>query len=238
MFPYWTMFPFMMKPIPTINEEPPTIYYLLRAIVDDEDVKTSSLADRGREIIFDFDYPLTSNISKRDFETMILNKFMMRRIGTETLTAFKINLSVKLNEIMPLYNKLFDSIDGWNLFSDGEETTRTLQDNKISSSQNTITNQTYTNNTSDRRYSDTPQNRLNEVQSGEYMTDYNYDTNISNDNSRSDGTATSNDNSNIIENIKRTPADKISVYKEFIENKQNIYTMIFKDLDCLFYQLV
>lgn len=238
MFPYWTIFPFMMKPIPTIDEQPPTIYYLLRAIVDDDDVKTSSLADRGRETIFDFEYPLTSKISKRDFETMILNKFMMRRIGTETLNAFKINLSVKLNEIMPLYNKLFDSLDGWNLFSDGEEMTRTMEDQKSSTSQNRIENQTNTNNTSDRRYSDTPQNRLLDVQNGTYMTDYNYDTNTSNDNSISSGNATSNDNTNIVENIKRTPADKITIYKEFIENKQNIYTMIFKDLDCLFYQLV
>lgn len=238
MFPYWTIFPLMMKPIPTIDEQPPTIYYLLRAIVDDDDVKTSSLADRGREIIFDFDYPLTSKISKCDFETMILNKFMMRRIGTETLNAFKINLSVKLNEIMPLYNKLFDAIDGWELFSDGEETIRTLDDSKTSQSENTITNQTNTNNISDRRYSDTPQNRLDDVQNGSYMTDYNFDTNTSNDSSVSNGNATSNDNTNLLEHIKRSPADKISVYKEFIENKQNIYTMIFKDLDCLFYQLV
>ena len=237
MFYPW-MFPIMMKPIPTIDEQPPTIYYLLRAIVDDENIKTSELASVGRETIFDFEYPLSNKVNKEDFEKMILNKFMFRRIGTQTLTSFKINLSVKLNEIMPLYNKLFDSLDGWNLFEDGEETTRTLQDNKTSSSQNTINNQSNTNNISDRRYSDTPQDRLIDVQDGTYMTDYNYDTNTSNDNSTSTGNATSSDNTNVIENIKRTPADKMNLYKEFIENKQNIYSMIFKDLDVLFYQLV
>lgn len=236
MFPW--IYPLFMKPIPTINEEPPTIYYLLRAIVNDDSVKTSELAKIGREQIFDFDYPLTNKISKEDFETMILNKYMMRRIGTETLTSFKINLCVKLNEIMPLYNKLFDAIDGWNIFDDGEEMTRTLQDTKTSSSQNTINNQTSSNNISDRRYSDTPQDRLQDVQDGTYLTDYNYDTNTSNDNSISSGTGSSNDNTNVLENIKRTPADKINIYKNFIESKNNIYTMIFKDLDVLFYQLV
>lgn len=237
MFYPW-MFPIMMKPIPTIDEQPPTIYYLLRAIVDDEDVKTSMLADRGREYIFDFEYPLTDKITKKDFETMILNKFMMRRIGTETLTSFKINLSVKLNEIMPLYNKLFDSIDGWDLFNDGEVTSRELTDSKQSESHNNITNNSSTQNISDRRYSDTPQNKLNQVQNGTYLSDYNFDTSNGTDSSTTNGVLSSNDNTSVNEIIRRSPSDKIAIYKDFIENKQNIYSMIFKDLDELFYQLV
>lgn len=237
MFYPW-MFPIMMKPIPTIDEQPPTIYYLLKAIVDDEDVKTSKLAESGREYIFDFDYPLTDKISKHDFEVMILNKFMMRRIGTETLTSFKINLSVKLNEIMPLYNKLFDAIDGWDLFNDGEVTSRELTDNKQTESHNDITNNSNTQNISDRRYSDAPQNKLDQVQNGTYLSDYNFDVSNGNDYSTTNGVLTSNDNTSVNEIIRRSPADKIAIYKDFIENKNNIYTMIFKDLDELFYQLV
>lgn len=237
MFPWWGIYP-MMKPIPTIDEQPPTLYYMLRAILDDEEIKTSKLAEIGRNYIFDFDYPLTSNISKKDFETMILNKFLFRRIGTQTLTSFKINLSVKLNEIMPMYNKLFDAIEYWNIFEDGEEISRTLEDNKISTSENNINNTNLSKSVSDRRYSDTPQNRLSDIENGTYMTDYNLDNNTSNDNSTSHGNASSNDNTNVTENIKRTPADKINIYKQFIESKNNIYTMIFKDLDSLFYQLV
>ena len=33
-------------------------------------------------------------------------------------------------------------------------------------------------------------------------------------------------------------SDKINIYKQFLESKNNIYSMIFKDLDSLFYQLV
>ena len=241
MFYPW-MFPILMKPIPTIDEQPPTIYYLLRAIVDDESIKTSELAKIGRNVIFDFDYPLTNLIDKETFETMILNKFMMRRIGTQTLTSFKLNLNVKLNEIMPLYNKLFESLDGWNLFNDGEIITRTQTDNKISSSSNKIisSSNTFNNNISDRRYSNTPQNALQDVQNGTYITDYNFDhdTNSGNDSSTTSGNANANDNNITNEEIRRSPADKINIYKEFIESKNNIYTMIFKDLDSLFYQLV
>lgn len=241
MFYPW-MFPYLMPPIPTIDEQPPTIYYLLKAIVNDNNIKTSDLADAGRNEIFDFTYPLSNLIDKKDFECMILNKFMMRRIGTQTLTAFKLNLSVKLNEIMPLYNKLFESIDGWDLFNDGEVITRVQQDDRNSSSSNkvdSISSATSTN-TSDRRYSNTPQNELVDVQNGEYLTEYNLDTDVNNSGgtSTTNGSANSTDNNITNEKITRTPADKISIYKDFIESKNNIYTMIFKDLDCLFYQLV
>ena len=241
MFYPW-MFPILMKPIPTIDEQPPTIYYLLRAIVDNEDIKTSELAKAGRSEIFDFDYPLTNLIDKEKFETMILNKFMMRRIGTQTLTSFKLNLNVKLNEIMPLYNKLFESIDGWNLFNDGEVVTRTQTDDRTTNSNNSVESSSSTNNnsTSDRRYSNTPQNAVYDVQSGAYITDYNYDQDKSNssDTSNTSGTANSTDNNVTTEEIRRSPANKIEIYKNFIESKNNIYSMIFKDLDVLFYQLV
>lgn len=109
--------------LPTNNYNPPTIYSILESIVNygkDDKTKIKDLAKVGRSEIFDFDYPLTDNIKKEDFETMILNKFLMRRIGFETLTAFKIQLNVKLNEIMPMYNKMFDAIENWDILNDGE----------------------------------------------------------------------------------------------------------------------
>ena len=94
----------------------------------------------------------------------------MRRIGFETLTAFKIQLNCKINEIIPIFNKLYDSISNWDLFI-GDETIRTGTDETNSNSaNNTVTNgtntsNTVTNNISDRKYSDTPQNHLEEVRS-------------------------------------------------------------------------
>lgn len=218
------IYPFIMPPAYPDYDLPPTIYSILKSFVyyDEEQPKIKDLASKGRENIFDFDYPLTENIEKSDFEVMILNHFLMRRIGYDTVTAFKIALNVKLNEIMPIYNKLFDSLDGWNLFNDGERVTE--------SGSNSLNNVTSSNNTSDRRYSDTPQNQLANVQNGSYVTDYNYDTDI--------GNVTSNSNGSDSRTIIRTPNDKIKIYKEFIENKKSIYTMIFEDLDSLFYGLI
>lgn len=231
--------------LPTNNYNPPTIYSILESIVNygkDDKTKIKDLAKVGRSEIFDFDYPLTDNIKKEDFETMILNKFLMRRIGFETLTAFKIQLNVKLNEIMPMYNKMFYAIENWDILNDGEITEKSGTDDRNIDTTNTLKNSSITNNSeiSDRRNSDLPQSQLANVRDGSYVTDYNYDTNSSksSDSSNSEGFSNSKDNNVYNEVIKRSPADKISIYKEFQENLKSIYTLIFKDLDCLFFQLL
>lgn len=254
---YFMPFPF----IPANCEKPPTVYTILESIVNygkDNKTKIKNLAKEGRTTIFDFDYPLTNKISKEDFECMILNHFLMRRIGFDTVTAFRIQLNVKINEIMPLYNKMFDAIENWNIFDDGEITERTGTDNR------TIDNTTQTNNNtsntlknnsettseeiSDRRNSELPQDQLELLRNGSYVSNYNYDQNNgkSTDKSDSQGESKSNtdnksntkDDNIYQETIKKSPTDKIAIYKEVQENLKSIYGMIFKDLECLFYQVL
>lgn len=231
------LYPLTIPKLPNKNYKPPTIYQILEAIVNygkDEKSKIKDLAKNGRAKIFDFDYNLSEKISKEEFETMILNKFMMRRIGFDTLTAFKVALNVKINEIMPVYNKMFDFLDGWDLFNDGEVTTRDRDyngDSQINSDINSNSN-----NTSDRRFSELPQNEISNVKDGRYMTDYNFDTDTNN--SSTNQSSNSTDSNREHEVITRSPADKIRIYREFLENKNSIYTLIFKDLEELFYQIV
>lgn len=236
------MFYYMMMPIlHNINTEPPTLYSLMNSIVNYNNpnpVKISELSKNARTTIFNFDYPLSSKVLKEDFEIMILNKFIQRRIGYQTFTSWQLQLNVKLNEIMPLYNKLFDSLEGWDLFNDGEQVTRDVTDNRIIDGTSSQSGSGTTNQTSDRRYSELPQNQITNVQDGTYLTTYNYDTENGTTTQNSRTTTKSDDKGNLKETIKRSPADKIKIYQEFIQNKNNIYTMIFKDLDTLFYQIV
>lgn len=252
---------------------PPTLYALLNSKLNfdsDEKVKIKNLAKDGRTFVFNFDYPLSTNWNKEEFETMILNHFLMRRIGYETFTAFQIALNVKLNEIMPMYNKLYDSIANWNLFNDGETVTRqqtdartntnitnntvneTIADTIANTSGSTGTNTSAT--TSDQRHSDTPQNQIADVRDGKYVSDYRYnqdngtltstETSTSNttdnktDNKTDNTTSNTTDNNLTNESIIRTQHDKINIYKQFLEEKQNLYTMIFTDLDSLFFQVI
>lgn len=247
MYPMLSIYPLIpnIRKLGISHDEPPTIYALLNSYVNyaaDVPTKIKDLANAGRAMFFDFDYPLATGIVKSDFECMILNHFMMRRIGYETVTAFKIALNVKLNEIMPEYNRLFDSIANWNLFNDGEHITRQATDARITNNTNSNTGSTTgtTSNTSDRRYSNTPQNQLSDVQNGNYVSEYNYDSDNTTATSTSTNTGTNNtqDSGNQNETIIRTPSDKIRLYSEFLKNRQNVYTMIFKDLDSLFYQII
>ena len=236
MFPWWGITPMFYPMLPNDCNKPPTIYSLLESIVNfekDTPVKTSELAKNGRDKIFDFNYPLTSNISKEDFEVMILNNYMMRRIGYETLTAFKIAMEVKLNSIMPIYNKMFDSLENWNLFTDGENITRTVTrgENSTTTSNSSLNSTTR----DDNRYSDTPQGRLSDIEAGTYMTDYTLNQNTSN--STGNSTDTNNKNGTETENITRTPGEKLELYKEFQNNIKSIYQLIFDELDDLFYSL-
>lgn len=236
------MFHYMMIPLlNNINTEPPTLYSLMNSIVNYNNpnpVKISELSKNARATIFNFDYPLSSKLLKEDFEVMILNKFIQRRIGYQTFTSWQLQLNVKLNEIMPLYNKLFDSLEGWDIFNDGEQMTRDVTDNRIIDGTSSQSGSGTTNQTSDRRYSELPQNQITNVQNGTYLTTYNYDTENGTTTQNSSTTTKSDDKGNLKETIKRSPADKIKIYQEFIQNKNNIYTMIFKDLDTLFYQIV
>lgn len=231
------IFHYLLTPwLPTNCDLPPTLKSLMNSICNyDKEEKTNiyNLAKGSRETIFNFDYPLSDKVNREDFEVMILNHYIHRRIGFDTPTEFRIALNVKLNEIMPRYNKLFDMLDGWDLYTGGETTIRLQTDNGT----NTLNNTVNANNTniSDRRNSQMPQNELESVRDGNYMTNYNYDTNTDSGTTVSNSTGNNTNTTN--ETITRSPSDKIRIYKEFMENIQSIYTLIFKDLDPLFYGL-
>lgn len=218
--------------IPDNDNDPPTIYALLNSYVNyGKEVKTpiNKLAENGRELFFNFEYPLSDNVSRATFEIMILNHFLMRRIGYETVTAFDIALNVKINEIMPKYNKLFDSMIGWDLFRDGELTERTVENEN-----NTLaTASGSTNNISDRRYAELPQSELSNLRDGSYVTDYNYDT----DNATTSNNSSSTDTGELHETVNKSNMDKTNLYKVFSNEINNVYTLIFKELEPLFYGL-
>ena len=250
LFPYIDNgYPLIYPFLPRNCEKPPTIYSILESIVNygtDDKTKIKDLAKVGRTKIFDFDYPLSDKISKEEFECMILNHYLTRRIGFDTPTLFKIQLNVKLNEIMPMYNKMFDSIDGWDIFKDGEKSTRYGTDNReinsTSNTENTLHNKSNSENISDRRYSDTPQNELQNIRDGKYVTEYNYDTNNAEDTSDSNGTSqntlNTNDDNTYNEIIEKTNANKIEILKQMQQEIKSIYSLIFNDLDDLFYSII
>ena len=208
-------------------DEPPTLFKLLDSIINgDKDwfsadrVPSDKIAESARKYVFDFDYDLTKNVNKEDFEINFIEHFLMRRIGMETFNAFKIMLRSRLREILPYYNRKFDLIymsfedlfegDGYTLnIEESEELNGTETGTKdstysresadetersLSETKTTaVESENTTNVTDDRRHSDTPQSQLSNVQNGSYVTDYNYDQN--------NGTATGESNETISDSV-------------------------------------
>ena len=220
-----------------MNPQPLTLYSILNSIANyDSEVKTKirDLAKVTHKEIFDFDYVLSDKLNKDQFEIDILNHFLERRIGYDTITSFQIHLETKLHEILPYYNTLFDALSDYKLFNDGEKIERHL-DNSRSIDTESATN-TKGNVIDDRKYSKYPQNQLDDVMDGNYVTDQNYNTNDLTNNTDMN----SNSNESNIENevITRSPTDKMKLYESYLKTKDSIMTRLYKDLDVLFYQLV
>ena len=67
------------------------------------------ILESGRNYIFDFSYPIFDAAYKPVLETKILKHYYTREIGEETVGLWKLRLNARLNEIMPYYNKLYES---------------------------------------------------------------------------------------------------------------------------------
>lgn len=240
------------------HDMPPTLYSLMNSYVnfnktEDEKVKIIDLPSAFKDYLFDFSYPL-DNTLKTSFEENFLTHYMFRRIGFETYMSFKIHLKSKLNEIMTKYNEMLLEIKNLNFLGSEEVHTRTLEDERTgtSSTSNTSSNtSSSTSNgssstTSDNRYSDTPQNQLSDVRNGTYLTDYTYNqqtgtsqaTASGNSSGTSSSEAETTNNANISETINIHRGDSTDEYLKYQDKVLHIYTLIYKELDSLFYGIM
>lgn len=71
--------------------------------------KVDEIVSEARELIFDFDYPIFDEEYRPELEEKILHHYYLREIGAETYGQFKLFLSQRLREIMPLYNHMYAS---------------------------------------------------------------------------------------------------------------------------------
>lgn len=208
-----------------MNPIPPTLYSILNSIANYDATEKTKIRDLARvthDKVFDFDYELSSAINKDEFEIEILNHYMMRRIGFETFTAFQLYLENKLKEILPYYNLMLDAFKDFNLFNNGEVITRVKNDTRNTTGTSASDGE--------NRLSEYPLNELDDLTDGKYVSTQNTTTVNANN--------TTNDVGSENERIERSPVDKMSIYKSYLETRRSVMSMIYKDLDILFYGLV
>lgn len=67
------------------------------------------ILEAGRRYIFSFTYPIFDERYRGVLENKILKHYYTREIGEETVGLWKLRLDARMNEIMPFYNKLYES---------------------------------------------------------------------------------------------------------------------------------
>lgn len=123
--------------------------FICESLVPNYEIKSiNEIIEEARQKIFDFEYPIIDESYKKILETKIIKHFYIREIGLETYGLWKLRLDSKMNEIMPFYNKLYESelykIDP--LIN--TDITKTSSTNGNNTKQGTTNNSTSINNTS------------------------------------------------------------------------------------------
>ena len=151
-------------------------------------------------IIFSFDFPIFDEEYREVLCTKILRHYYTREIGLETYALWKLKLQTKLNEIMPFYNKLYESeLLTYNPLYDVDMTTtnvgtRTGESNNLRTDARTgvTASQSTRQNTGARNN----ESEVNDSTTGQRSNQNIAQNNISNTSSSEDSSKTSSNTSN------------------------------------------
>ena len=184
--------------------------------------RIEQIIEIARPKVFNFDYPIFDVNYKSVLETKILKHYYLTEICEETVGAWKLRLNAKLNEIMPYYNKLYESellefnpLYTHDLFRKIDKTDDRTED---------LSSQNY------NAYSDTPQGSLTNVINDTYLT--NAEKNIGS------GDNKINNVEDYLEHVYGFNSGSASkLLMEYRQTFLNIDLQVIKDLDSLFMQL-
>ena len=145
--------------------------------------------------IFDFNYPIFDNQYKPIFEKLFIDYFLLEEIGHETVGQFKLRLENKLNLIMPMYNKIYESqlleqriLDNYDV---QEEITRVNNSDLLRNLKGNTSNTS--NSTRKNLYKDAPKTRID-------INNFDVVTNLSKDLEENNINTINNDSENITNN--------------------------------------
>lgn len=192
--------------------------------------------------IFDFDYPFYNEERRKQFEQHFIEHFYFDEIGQETVARFKHRLKIKLNLIMPYWNKIFLADELEQRILDNYDVTETYEkeviDNTTQTSNGTVTSTNE--NTSKNLESDTPVTKTD-------LDNIDYFSNITKDIGSSTNDTTSNNTNNVQNTNKENWTRKIqgnygvqtdaNAIVQYWESLRMIEQEIFNQLNVLFMEV-
>lgn len=197
--------------------------------------KVDEIIAKSRAKVFDFDYPIFDEAYRSVLETKILRHYYTREIGAETVGRWKLFLQATMNEIMPYYNKLYESeLINFNPMHDVDLYT---EHEKNGEGETSSTINAEINEDKWRYYHDTPQGGITGLQSLKYLTEAERNDNEQTSESETAGNYT--DTETYLQHVygKSRGVSFSKMLKEYRDTFLNIDMMIIDDLKDLFMQI-
>lgn len=193
--------------------------------------KIPEIIEAAREKVFDFPFEIFDASYKSVLETKILKHYYLGEIGFETVGVWKHFLDMKINEIMPYYNKLYETAA---LKFDPIHDVDYYRQHEGSGSGTSSTNGTNTAAGWDY-YSDTPQGSVGRLENLTYLTDARHTTN----NGTVTNTGSMNNTDQYLDHIfgKMGTTSYAKLIEEYRGMLLNIDMMIIEELKDLFLNL-
>ena len=140
---------------------------IVNSYYDGSSLSVDDKLDDTREFIFDFNYPVLDEATKKRIEIAILKHYYYREIAFETIGEFKIKLNDRLNLIMGRYNSLYEK----------QDLSLSPYINSYLKEVGTNSSTTDANNENWQTTSDTPRGILTDLKEGRYSSLATYTTN-------------------------------------------------------------
>ena len=144
-----------------------TIKDIVNSYYDGSSLRVDDKLEDTRQYIFDFNYPVLDEATKKRIEVAILKHYYYREIAFETIGQFKIKLNDRLNLIMGRYNSLYSKQD----LSLSPYINSYLKETGTNSSTSDVNNENW------QTTSDTPRGILTDLKEGKYSSLATYTTN-------------------------------------------------------------
>lgn len=222
-----------------------------------------AVIDASYDKIFDSDIPFFDEAYRLPLEKKILKHYYTREIGYEVFGLWKLHLNNKMREIMPYYNKLYQSeLIEFDPMHDTDYYTNhsgrfngTTNDDGSSTSNNTASSSgSSTDDQTNKltsRYSDTPQGAISNLENNTYLTNATINDEIRDDDSTYTNSSSNSNRSTAVNERTIDNTDSyldhvfgkrgVGTYSEYLEKYRdtflNIDMMVINDLKDLFFNL-
>lgn len=190
-----------------------------------------SVIELSMDKVFDFEYPIFDESYRRVLQKKILKHYYTREICAETVGLWKLWLNTRLNEIMPYYNKLYETEQlKFNPLHD-VDITRTHS----GTGSNTGNSKSISDGTTWDKFSATPQGDVVGLENDEYLTSATKNTN----NNKIESNTRIHTTDEYVERVtgKQGGISYTSMIKGYRDILINIDTKIIGELSDLFMQI-